>query len=140
MRLGPALGDGPVYPVASPISGDTAVFPISPWREAGYFGIKVLWVAPPNFAGRVLIRGVAADGTTLRFGQTPTGEMRFEWKGGASDAWVEPDGWREAGGNTWVPGPGCSQWQVDIEAGSRVVVFRACGGPDQVHSCTRSDR
>ena len=89
------------------------------------FGMKVLWVAPPNFAGRVLVRGVAADGTPVRFGHSQELDFRILWRGGASDGWVEPDGWREAGGYTWVPAPGCHQWQVDTENGSRVVVFRA---------------
>ena len=127
MRVGRTLGDGPLYPVAGPDSLEAeAVFRIyGTFKENDRYGIKVLWVAPPTFAGKILVRGVAADGTTLAFGIGQTPELRIEWKGGASDAWVEPDGWREAGGYTWVPGPGCHQWQVDMNAGTSLIVFRA---------------
>jgi hypothetical protein len=124
MRLDQVLGGGPVYPVAQ--GRPDAVYEIfSTWQEAAFYGVKVLWVAPPTFSGRVLVRGVAADGTALRFEQRQRAELRIQWKGGASDAWVEPDGWREAGGYTWVPGPGCHQWQVDTESGSVVIRFQA---------------
>jgi hypothetical protein len=89
--------------------------------------VKILWVAPAGFEGRVLIRGVSGDGGPVGFSRgslVPEGELQIEWKrGSADDAWRESDAWREMATYTWVAGPGCHQWQIDTESGSQTIVF-----------------
>jgi hypothetical protein len=118
-KFAPGAGGGPVYAVGS-VDG---VFAISHWKENGLFGIKVLWVAPPSFVGRVLVRGSGSDGVRVRFNFSQELDSRIEWR-------RPSDGeWRESPSSVWVPGPGCYQWQVDFDAGTRLIVFEVVGGP-----------
>jgi hypothetical protein len=90
---------------------------------------KVLWVVRPGFVGQVLVRGVASDGKPLSFSRDasvrPSHELRIEWRASPDDAYRESDAWREFGSYTWIPGPGCYQWQVDFDAGTTLTVFEA---------------
>jgi hypothetical protein len=116
-KFAPAIGPGPVYPVGGP---ELAMYGIAAsTKQQGYFPIKILWVAPPTFRDRVLVRGVGSDGSQLRFSESRGSELRIDWTGHAGQDW------REWASYTWVDGPGCFQWQVDVGLGSSLVVFEA---------------
>jgi hypothetical protein len=120
----PALGEGPVYPVQPPtlryIRGGR--FPRQFPRPWG--GGKVLWVATPDYAGPILIRGHQLTGRWwLGFdgaGRQPYAEMRL------LNATANPGHtWRQFPTYTRVRAPGCYAYQVDGMTFSTVVVFRA---------------
>ncbi len=123
--FGVALGSGPVYPVGL---GSDAVLRYGFGDEVSGFqgpwgGQKVLWIARPDFAGPVLIRGRQMDGPNeLRFGEgsEPVPELRLPEKGGSS-----PSGWRNWPTYTRVREPGCYAYQIDTLESSYTVIFRA---------------
>lgn len=88
--FGLVLGGGPVYPVGL---GSNGVLQYVLGDERGGFsgwwgGQKVLWVAPPDFGGAVLVRGRRMDGLEeVRFGPgaDPLPELRLiPGEGGSS--------------------------------------------------------
>jgi hypothetical protein len=124
-EFGPAFGDGPVRIV---LGTDVARFQFGPPPSGGAWPLNSLWVAPPGYTGRVLVRGIASSGNTLRFrervGSDLTDEIRIEWKRGTlDDSRRESDAWRQSGSYTWLFNPGCFQWQVDTLEGSDAIVF-----------------
>lgn len=128
--FGPALGDGPVYPVF----GAGSVLRYGYGDERGGFqgawgGMKVLWVAPPDFAGPALVRGRQLDGPNeVRFGagMEPADELRLEPNPGVVGG---PSGWTNWPSYTRVRAPGCYGYQVDTPERSYLVVFRAEPAP-----------
>lgn len=129
--FGPALGDGPVYPIFGTTDG---VLRYGYGDERGGFqgewgGEKVLWVAPPGFAGPVLVRGRQLDGPNeVRFGGglDPPGELFLD-----DDLAVapSPSGWTNWPSYTRVRAPGCYAYQIDTAEGTAVIVFRAEPAP-----------
>jgi hypothetical protein len=121
-----AQGRGPVYPVGA-FPKLTFIYPPQPnqgWYGSAWSGQKVLWIARPNYRGRVLIRGRQQldGGHELRFGNDldPGREMRLRSVGGSS-----PGGWQNRASYTRLRAPGCYAWQVDGTTFSRVIVFEA---------------
>jgi DNA-binding CsgD family transcriptional regulator len=124
--LGVALGGGPVYPV---LDADTAIdigqFPIG----GEWLGNKMLWISPPGFTGKVLIRGGRLDGD----GQVgfdngapafliPLSELRLD----TAAAGAPPSGeWYNWATYTRMQAPGCYAYQVDGDGLSYTIVFRA---------------
>ena len=121
---GPALGDGPVYPVGS-IHGVLSVAP-----RDGRYSQKVLWVSSAAYQGPVLVRGARLDGPgVVQFAvgySEPLDEFRL-MEPGATSRDEEP-GWREWPSYTVVPQLGCYAYQVDGLSFSTVVVFEARAG------------
>ncbi len=132
--FGPALGDGPVYPVGGGVLlfGYEGVFAGSEWG-----GQKVLWVSSPAYQGPALVRGAQLDGPNeLRFegDSAPERELRLWPDGNAEDPWPSPSpgwayGWRGRPSYTRVRAAGCYAYQVDGLGLSEVIVFRAEAAP-----------
>lgn len=127
--FGPALGDGPVYPVGLGAEGVLSfVYPPDPrsgFAGSEWGGQKVLWVSSPAYQGPALIRGRQVDGPNeLRFerGVNPPDELRLAEEGGA--VMGEP-GWRQWPSYTRLRAPGCYAYQVDGLDFSYVVIFEA---------------
>jgi hypothetical protein len=118
---GPALGDGPVYPIGL----REGVLSVA--RRNGRYVQKVLWVSAAEYQGPVLIRGARLDGPgVVRFAagnSEPSEEFRL-LESGASSPDEEP-GWREWPSYTEVAQPGCYAYQVDGTSFSTVLVFEA---------------
>jgi hypothetical protein len=116
---GPALGDGPAYPVGF---GSDGKFDLAgALRDAGGFYVKVLWVVDPAYKKPVLVRGRQINGTaTVLFGEgtQPGTELRLDTSttGGS--------GWQEFRTYTRVRSAGCFAYQVDTPDASKVIYFR----------------
>ena len=120
--FGPALGDGPVYPVGLGTTGVLGVV-----ADAGGFMQKVLWVASYAYSGPVLIRGGrlgAAGAIQFGTGDTSSGDEFRLTEGTASSAGEEP-GWRKWPSYTYVPSLGCHAYQIDGVGFTKIVVFEA---------------
>jgi hypothetical protein len=129
-ELSPAFGrgngNGPVYPLVD--RSLPFLYPVrrsQGWYPSKWSGQKVLWVAPPSFEGRVLVRGRRLDGRyLLRFGDRrrwPAGELRMTF----GPERLGEGGWLEFGTYTRLRAAGCYAWQIDGQSFSEVVVFRA---------------
>ena len=115
---GPALGVGPVHPLAYS-NEDLHSGTLAP----GWLAIKSLWVSDPVYQGPFLVRirrvdrsgpaGVLEDPTVTSF-FVPAGPT---WNS-------EPGGYRAITGATWVKTPGCVAWQVDGATFSHVIVIQ----------------
>ena len=115
--FGPALGDGPLYPVGF----TDGVLSVGTFPSGGdWLGNKVLWVAPPGFTGKALIRGARIDGQgDIAFGDSPFPN---------SDLRLEPystGGWYNWPSYTRVKSPGCYAYQVDTADFSYTITFEA---------------
>jgi hypothetical protein len=122
----PVLGPGPFYPVG--LAPD-AVLHYGKFPDGGpWEGDKVLWIAPPDFMGRALIRGGQLDGPNeVRFeeGANPDTEMRLD-----TTLYPQPGQWYNRPSYTRVRGsPGCYAYQVDGLDFSYTIVFRAEPAP-----------
>jgi hypothetical protein len=122
--FGPALGEGPVYPVGIPDGLLQFIYPpvkTQLWYPTDWGGQKVLWVADPSYDGAILIRGGRIDAPgRLGFG----GESQPEWAlsfgpGGGLGAW------RQFATYTRLKAPGCYAYQVDGEGFRTIIVFEA---------------
>ncbi len=121
--FGPALGNGPVYPVGL---GTEGIYDLAgAQEEGGWLYAKVLWVGSPDLRGTpVLIRGRQLDGAgELRFerGPDPANELRLHVNGRTPDA----NGWIDWPSYTRLRGPGCYAYQVDSADRSLVIPFEA---------------
>ena len=124
-QFGQAFGEGPVYPVLG-AQGVAEISLSGSTLDKGFYLVKTLWVAPPDFYGPVLIRGGQLDGRgEVRFG--PIGmEPQSSLELGTGDglpvatrpAWID---WPRS---TRVRGPGCYAFQIDGVTFSKSVVFR----------------
>ncbi|MGH2531951.1 MAG: hypothetical protein ACRDJW_06545 [Thermomicrobiales bacterium] len=117
-----ALGDGPAY--ASYLGPDGVANFGGAREEGGWFYVKVLWIANPDYSGPMLVRGAQLDGSNeLRFenGDDPTEELGLEGGGAVADA----PGWRHWPSYTRVRAPGCYAYQVDGQDFSEVIIFQA---------------
>ncbi len=121
--FGLALGDGPVYPTG--FSSDAVYYYGSALQEGGWYLLKVLWIASPNYRGPALVRGKQIDGPNeLRFkeGADPPKELRLD----TSDTNNRTDqGWSNWPTYTRLRAPGCYAYQVDGVSFSQVIIFRA---------------
>ncbi|MEO6457718.1 MAG: hypothetical protein ABIO92_05535, partial [Chloroflexia bacterium] len=121
--FGPALGNGPVYPVGL---GTEGIYDLAgAQEEGGWLYVKVLWVGSPDLRGTaVLIRGRQLDGASeLRFerGPDPTNELRLH----VDDRTPDANGWIDWPSYTRLRGPGCYAYQVDLSDRSLVIPFEA---------------
>ena len=122
--FGPALGNGPVYPVGL---GTEGIFDLAgALEEGGWLYAKVLWAGAPSFRGPVLVRGRQLDGTgELRFerGSDPANELKLHTNDRSPDA----AGWIDWPSYTRFRGPGCYAYQVDAPGFSLVIAFETRG-------------
>jgi hypothetical protein len=122
-QFGEAFGEGPLYPVLG--SGTKPDYYLSAAsEEGGWYLLKTLWVAPPDFKGPALIRGRQLDGTgELRFGQgaSPAPELPLAAPASAAS---QAQQWSDWPSYSRVRGPGCYGFQIDTVGASRSVVFR----------------
>lgn len=124
--FGLAVGDGPVYPVLDAQQADGAYRYGDTEQDGGWYYIKTLWIAAPNYSGPVLIRGRQLDGpdeVRFEWGADPAAELRLpaDEAGGS----VAVPGWRSWNGFTRLRAPGCYAVQVDGIDFSVVIVFQA---------------
>jgi hypothetical protein len=121
-----ALGRGPVYPVPAtdpiyePNEPEGAIH-AEPSSPAGWFGYKVLWIAPPHYQGRILVRGAhVGDGLELRF-EADTDLLATELRLSAAH---EETRWHNWPTTSKVREAGCYAYQIDTEDFTEVVVVR----------------
>jgi hypothetical protein len=122
---GLALGEGPVQPIVA--GGGLAPQGILTFRSIGvsrgWYEIKTLWFARPEYRGPVFIRGRQLDGPhTIVSGE---GHTLVDPQLGPGDTLNGIEGWREWPGGTSLRTPGCYAWQVDGTDFSQVIVFKA---------------
>ena len=124
---GPALGDGPVYPVGLGADG-VLHYGSGPGQvEGGWSYVKVLWISRPDYREPALIRGGQIDGPNeLRFGEgpDPAVELQFPTETGVVSGGTAA-GWRDLPSHTRVRAPGCYAYQIDGLSFSLVIVFQA---------------
>jgi hypothetical protein len=124
--FGPALGNGPVYPVIGP-GADTGTMRVGDLN-------KVLWVIAPSYTGPALIRGHQLDGAgTLTFnGGLDQSSYQGDWHDAPRLLDLRLMG-GPASGSPWpnfptytnVPAPGCYGYQVDGLNLSYALIFQA---------------
>jgi hypothetical protein len=121
------LGNGPVYATGL---GSSATLRIATVPAGGeWLGNYVIWIAPPDFSGKVLIRGgrIDSDGT-LGFDYAPTvpieptsDKLEFDTATSSQGA----DGWWQWASYARMKEAGCYAFQVDTDAGTYTLVFQA---------------
>ena len=119
--IGPAQGDGPVYPVglSEPISLAGGA------SEDGWYRIKTNWVSDAAYKGLVLVRGAGSDRAApvqFQFDDKVEAELRLPVDGTATTPGQDV-GWRSWPSYTLVRAAGCYALQVDGEGFSREVNF-----------------
>jgi hypothetical protein len=122
--FGPALGDGPVYPVGFGAEG--VYYYGGALQEGGWSYLKVLWVSGPDYHGSTLVRGGRIDAPgEVRFerGADPAAELRIDNTSAPAGAWNDFPSY------TRLRAPGCYAYQLDAAGFSKVIVFQAVDGP-----------
>jgi len=127
---GLALGEGPVQPIV--LGGGSLtqglrfrayVLPHARPPYRGWYSMKTLWFARPEYRGPVFIRGRQLDGPhTVVLGEGPS---LVDPQLGPGDTVNGIEGWREWPGGSDLRTPGCYGWQVDGTDFSHVIVFKA---------------
>jgi hypothetical protein len=121
------LGDGPVYPTGLDSSATLRIAEVPVGGE--WLGNYVIWLAPPWFSGKALIRGgrIDTDGE-LRFDYAPTvpreptsDKLQFDTETTSPD----PEGWWQWASYARMKEPGCYAFQVDTDDETYTIVFRA---------------
>jgi hypothetical protein len=119
----PAFGPGPAYvTLGAETSGAmlTFVWPPTEAPYRGWYGTKALWTIP-RYTGAVLVRGRQLDGDSgLGFDRGPGWSNRVHrgLRLGGPEVGLHPAA-------TFVRGPGCFAYQVDVLHASYLIVFRA---------------
>jgi hypothetical protein len=119
----PAFGPGPAYPglgVETSAAMLTFVWQPTEAPYRGWYGTKALWTVP-RYTGAVLVRGRQLDGdSSLGFDKGPGWSNRVHpgLRLEGPDAGLHPAA-------TFVHGPGCFAYQVDVLHASYLIVFRA---------------
>jgi hypothetical protein len=119
----PAFGPGPAYPgLGVEASGAmlTLVWQPTEAPYVGWYGTKALWTIP-RYTGAVLVRGRQLDGDSgLGFDRGPGWSNRVHrgLRLGGPETGLHPAA-------TFVHGPGCFAYQVDVLHASYLIVFRA---------------
>lgn len=128
--VAPALGHGPIFPVPATVplyepesnGYEGAIHFGASRRVQGWYGVKVLWIAPASYRGWALIRGTRLDRKML---------LRFDRNDPlAPHMWLRS--WDNAG-DEWqfwtslvrLRAGGCYAVQIDGRSFSRTVIFRA---------------
>lgn len=119
----PAFGPGPAYVALGAATSGAVLTFVWPPTEApyrGWYGTKALWTIP-RYTGAVLVRGRQLDGDSgLGFDKGPGWSNRVH---NALRLEGPETGLHPAA--TFVRGPGCFAYQVDILRASYLIVFRA---------------
>jgi hypothetical protein len=125
--FGPALGNGPVYPLMGEMQGGVLRYAAS-YSQAhykdGWAYSKVLWIAKPQVQGPLLIRGHQLDGPNavgFSFGQADDPDMELMLMAPEHHGTTVWSDWPSA---TRIRGTGCYAYQVDDLKGSDTIVFR----------------
>jgi hypothetical protein len=128
--LGPALGKGPIYLVGYGTHGIISIFNGN--EDGGWYYLKTLWAAPPDFHGLFLLRGRQIDGAgEVRFSRdvtanpAPQAEFSSEQAGGTLSGWLP---WINY---VRVRALGCYGVQVDGLSFSEVIRFQVVNTPQQ---------
>ncbi len=124
---GIAFGEGPVRPLVALAEKDARFALEGTFRfvasRHGWYVLKTLWFATPEYKGPILIRGRQLDGENpLAFGEGP---QLLDPQLARGKTLNGGHGFRTWPGGTWVRAPGCYGWQVDGRNFSRTIVFRA---------------
>jgi hypothetical protein len=120
------LGDGPVYPAG--LASSTLRISIPP-AGGDWPGAPVPWLAQPGFAGKILIRGGRLDKQgQVGFDYSPvvpveptSDRLQFD----TEDTSPDPNGWWQWQSYVRVREPGCYAFQIDTDAATGLIVFRA---------------
>jgi hypothetical protein len=122
------LGGGPVYPTGM---GSNAVLRISEVGQggSGWDGAPVPWLAEPEFAGKILIRGGRIDEQgPLGFDYSPvvpveptSDKLQFD----TEDTSPDPNGYWQWHTYLRMQEPGCYALQLDTDAGTQHIIFEA---------------
>jgi hypothetical protein len=118
---GSAFGTGQVAPLIAPGWIHPNGVELFATDSSGWYGVKTLWYATPQYQGPVLVRGRQLDGPHKVFMGEGPDMLDPEWGPGGTINGV--NGWREWPGGTWVRNPGCYAFQIDGSNFSDVVVF-----------------
>lgn len=119
----PAYGPGPAYAgLGGTTAGAGLTFVWQPTDQpyVGWYGTKALWTIP-RYTGAVLVRGRQLDGdSSLGFDRGPTWSNRVHpsLRLSGPEAGLHPAA-------TFVRGPGCFAYQVDVLHASYLIVFKA---------------
>jgi hypothetical protein len=127
--LGPALGDGPVYMVGYGTEGITSYY--GGREDGGWYYLKTIWAAPPNFHSVFLLRGRQVDGSNeARFSQddTATPDPQAVYSSEPVPGSM-PSGWLPWVRYVRVRAPGCYGIQVDGQTFSEVIRFKVVDTP-----------
>lgn len=121
------FGEGPVRPLVALAEKDARFALEGTFRfvasRHGWYVLKTLWFATPEYKGPILIRGRQLDGENpLAFGEGP---QLLDPQLARGKTLNGGHGFRTWPGGTWVRAPGCYGWQVDGRNFSRTIVFRA---------------
>jgi hypothetical protein len=127
--LGDALGDGPIYLVGyGGADGITSVYKLR--EDGGWYYLKTLWAAPPDFHGLFLLRGHQIDGPNeLRFSAVDTAPPDLQAVFSTDDAGSTQSGWLPWLHYMRVRAPGCYGVQVDGLNFSNVIRFQVVTTP-----------
>jgi hypothetical protein len=127
-ELGPALGDGPVYMVGYSIEGTTSYY--NDREDGGWYYLKTIWTAPPNFHSIFLLRGRQMDGPNeVRFSEDTTDSPNLQAIFSSDEAGSEASGWLPWIDYVRVRAPGCYGIQVDGRDFSYIIHFRVFDTP-----------
>jgi hypothetical protein len=126
-ELSPALGDGPIYLVY----GTEGTTSYSQSREdGGWYYLKTIWTAPPDFHGVFLLRGHQVDGPNeVRFSEDATATPDPQAVFSSDDAGSEASGWLPWLHYVRVRAPGCYGIQVDGLNFSYIIRFKVVDTP-----------
>ena len=126
--LSPALGDGPVYMTGYGTEGTTSYY--GGREDEGWYYLKTMWMAPPDFQGFFLLRGHQVDGPNeVRFSELFTPTPGLEAVFSPSDAGGTGSGWLPWIDYVRVRAPGCYGIQVDGQTFGEVIRFRVLDTP-----------
>jgi hypothetical protein len=118
-------GDGPVYLVTG---GQAIQFPFAQSANSqGWAKQDRVWfLIHPGVGGDVLVRGHQVDGPNeVRFGEGDTPDAELVFQAPAQARLATDDTWSVFFSTMRLREPGCNAVQVDSEAASSIIVFRA---------------
>jgi hypothetical protein len=128
--LGSALGVGPIYMVGYGAQGIISFYGFR--EDGGWYYLKTIWTAPPDFQGLFLLRGHQLDGPNeVRFSEGFAGTPDLQASFSSDNAGSTPSGWQPWINYVRVRAPGCYAVQVDGLHFSEVITFQAVNTPQQ---------
>ena len=127
--LGPALGDGPIYMVGYSKEGTNTVY--QGREDEGWYYLKTLWTAPPDFHDVFLLRGRQVDGPNeVRFREDTTATPDLQAVLSSEPVLGStPSGWLPWIDHVRVRAPGCYGIHVDGPNFSYIIRFKVVDTP-----------